>query len=170
MSYDPRPTTPRAPRPLVVVVEARTEHLAEFRELNLQWIDRHFEREAKDVETLSNPVEKIVAPGGQIFVAMHENDVVGVCAMAKLEGDGEYELIKMAVKENRRGLGAGRALMQAAESWCARQGAKRILIITNSALGPAMRLYETSGYEQIHAGPHPSYKRADRIFEKRLRS
>ena len=156
------------PRAFVVVVEALDEHLAAFRDLNLEWIDAHFMREAKDIEVLNDPVKWILEPGGQVFAALHDHLVVGVCAMMALPSSGEFELVKMAVRPDRRGLGAGRALMQAAEAWCLRQNAKRILIVTNSALTPAVRLYETSGYKLIHEGPHPSYQRADRIFEKRL--
>ena len=155
--------------PCVVVIEACAEHMPAFRDLNFQWIDEHFEREPKDVAMLKDPVRFIVEVGGQIFAALRDHDIVGVCAVIPI-GDCEYELVKMAVKTEARGLGAGRALMQAAEAWCARHGAKRIEIITNSVLEPAVRLYEKSGYALIHSGPHASYKRADRIFEKYLLS
>jgi GNAT superfamily N-acetyltransferase len=151
-----------------VIVEARPEHFDAFRDLNLEWIDAYFEREPNDLALLSDPSEAILARGGQIFVAFHDHEIVGVCAVMPCKAPGDYELTKMAVREKSRGLGAGRALMQAAETWCQHQAARRIVIITNSALHPAVRLYETSGYERIHSGPHPSYKRADLIFAKGL--
>lgn len=156
-------------RSFVIVVEARPEHFKAFRELNLQWIDEHFEREAKDIETLNDPKGTILDKGGQIFVAMHDHEAIGACAVVPWESDGEYELVKMGVHPKSRGLGAGRALMHAAEAWCAKRGSRRIVIVTNSVLTPAVRLYESFGYDLIHSGPHPSYKRADLIFEKRVK-
>lgn len=164
--------------PFVVVVEARPEHHPAFRDLNLQWIDAHFRREPKDVALLDDPQAEVLDRGGQIFVAIHDHDPIGVCAMIPFEGDGStpgdgssnpvYELIKMAVRPESRGLGAGRALMHAAETWAKRQRARRIVIVTNSSLAPAVRLYESHGYRTVHSGPHPSYERADLIFEKDL--
>lgn len=156
-------------RPKVVVVEASTpEHFAAFRDLNLQWIDKLFEREPKDMEVLCNPVEKIISPGGQVFVALHENEPVGVCAMMPTGTPNEFELIKMGVREDIRGLGIGRALIEGSEAWCRKMGAVRLIIITSSKLKPALRLYDSSGYKVIHSGPMECYKRADLLLEKLL--
>jgi GNAT superfamily N-acetyltransferase len=50
---------------------------------------------------------------GVIFFARLDEDIVGTCALLH-ESPGVYELSKMGVDENFRGLGAGRRLLDAA--------------------------------------------------------
>ena len=85
-----------------------------------------------------------------------------------LKKGNSYELAKMGVTELSRGLGAGQFLMDVAVEWAREQGAEKVFLITNSWLGPANSLYLKNGFVITHQGPHPDYKRADRIFEKVL--
>ena len=53
-----------------------------FRILNEAWIGRHFAIEDKDREVLDDPVGKILAKGGRIFMALTQGDApVGCVAM-----------------------------------------------------------------------------------------
>ena len=70
---------------------------------------------------------------------------VGTVAL-KHEGNGTYELTKMAVEPDHRGAGIGRKLMeQALETYRAVNG--RVLYLeTNTRLRPAIALYESVGF------------------------
>lgn len=68
--------------------------------------------EKKDVETLDDPQNSILAKGGKIFMAIENGKPVGCVAMIKM-ADGGYEVAKMTVEETYRGRGLGKKLLQA---------------------------------------------------------
>jgi ribosomal protein S18 acetylase RimI-like enzyme/Mn-dependent DtxR family transcriptional regulator len=138
---------------------------AHFYRLNEAWLRKYFYVEAIDHRVLSHPETEIIARGGEILFAMLGDEVVGTCALmpdTEDDADGVYELTKMAVDESRQGLGIGRALMEAAIDAFRRRGGRRLFLETNSKLIPAVRLYESMGFERqpsIKPGSH--YARAD---------
>ena len=151
----------------VEVVEFARQYLPDFKSLNYQWIDKYFKREKKDVEMVENAEREIIAPGGQIFFALLDSQVVGTGAAVKLSAT-EYEIAKMGVREEIRGQGIGKKILLAAEQWIRRQGGQRIVLLTNSILKPATTLYRHCGYKIIHEGSHPDYERCNLIFEKHI--
>lgn len=140
---------------------------AHFYRLNEAWLRKYFYVEEIDHRVLSNPETEILQPGGTILFAMLGDDVVGTCAlMPDADADdgagGVYELTKMAVDETRQGLGIGRALMEAAIDEFRRRGGRRLFLETNSKLIPAVRLYESMGFEhQPSIKPGSHYARAN---------
>ncbi|OIH98158.1 GNAT family N-acetyltransferase [Curtobacterium sp. MCBA15_001] len=133
-----------------------------FRTLNEAWITRFFALEDADRAILGDPVGRVVEPGGAVFVARLGDVVVGCVGIAP-EGDGVFELVKMAVADDHQGHGTGRRLIRAAIDRARELGARRVTLETNSALGSAVHLYETSGFrhlapEERHVSP---YARAD---------
>jgi ribosomal protein S18 acetylase RimI-like enzyme/DNA-binding MarR family transcriptional regulator len=142
-----------------------------FYRLNEAWLRKHFYLEEIDHRVLSDPETEILRPGGTILFAMLGEEVVGTCALmpepatAKTDGadaEGTYELTKMAVDESRQGLGIGRALMEAAIAEFHRRGGRRLFLETNSKLIPALRLYESMGFEhQASIKPDSHYARAN---------
>ena len=142
-----------------------------FYRLNEAWLRKYFYVEEIDHRVLSNPETEIVARGGTILFAMLGDEVVGTCALmpetngADADGadtQGTYELTKMAVDEQRQGLGIGRALLEAAIDEFKRLDGRRLFLETNSKLPPALRLYESMGFErQPSLKPDSHYARAD---------
>lgn len=132
-----------------------------FRDLNRAWIEKYFRIEKKDVEQTENP-EACVAEGGEVFFVVDpsNDEAVGTCAMYKI-GEGRFELAKMAVDPGYQGRGFGDLLMEKAEDWARSKGAREILILSNTVLEPAIRLYKKHGYQVVHLGPHPDYERAN---------
>ena len=137
-----------------------------FEKFNREWVEKYFEVEPIDELYFKNPKELIIDKGGEVFFVKHKGEYIGTCAM--LKKGNSYELAKMGVTESSRGLGAGQFLMDVAIEWAHEQGAEKVFLITNSQLGPANSLYLKNGFVITHQGPHPDYKRADRIFEKAL--
>ena len=132
-----------------------------FYRLNEAWLRKYFYVEEIDHRVLSNPEAEILQSGGAILFAMLGDEVVGTCALLH-ESDGVYELTKMAVDEQRQGLGIGRALMEAAIAEFRLRRGLRLFLETNSKLTPAVRLYESMGFEhQPSIKPDSHYDRAN---------
>lgn len=151
----------------VTVLPFDPVHREHFRRLNEQWLERYFRVEDVDREVLADPEGRIVASGGMVFFALYAGEVIGTCALLH-EGDGVYELTKMGVDENYRGLGAGRKLLDAAIAEYRRLGGTRLFLESNSRLGRALGMYERAGFVlQPATRPDSHYERADvyMVFE-----
>lgn len=147
----------------VIIDDLRTPADADaFRTLNEAWITRFFTLEDADRAILGDPAGRIIEPGGAVFIARLGEEVVGCVGIAP-EGEGVFELVKMAVSAEHQGHGTGRRLIRAAIDRARALGAQRITLETNSALASAVHLYETSGFRHLTTDErHPSpYVRAD---------
>ena len=149
----------------VHIVEFDPRWRGDFARLNVEWLRRWFVVEAFDEEVLGNPEAHILAGGGRILFALEgegeDARAVGTVAL-RHEGNGVYELTKMAVEPGRRGSGIGRALLDAAIALYRRLDGRQLYLESSSVLQPALRLYESAGF--VHhpaprAGSH--YARAD---------
>jgi putative acetyltransferase len=142
---------------------------AAFRRLNEEWIVRYFAMEPGDQEALADPRRTILEPGGRIFLAVRQGEIVGCCALKPM-GPGEYEVAKMAVTESQRGGGIGRNLLERAISEARAAGARRLYLETNWKLAAAVRLYESAGFRHLPpARIVPSvYTRANVFMELRI--
>ena len=133
-----------------------------FATLNIEWLEHWFVVEDYDREVLAHPEEYILANGGHILFAIDaEEYALGTVAL-KHEGDGVYELTKMAVSPEARGRGIGRLLMVAALDLYRTLDARELFLESSSLLGPALALYESVGFRHHpapRAGSH--YARAD---------
>jgi putative acetyltransferase len=121
---------------------------AVFRELNEAWIGQYFSIEAKDREVLGDPVAHILTPGGEIVIALLGDRIVGCCALLAM-GDGGFELGKMAVSEECRGRGIGKAMLAHAIGRARELGARRLYLETNTKLPNAIHLYESHGFSHL---------------------
>ena len=137
-----------------------------FRILNEQWIAKYFRMEEKDRETLCDPVGKILKHGGHIFLGELEGKAVATCALVAMKA-GEYEVAKMAVDEQYRGAGIGRALLKYTIARAGEIGAHRLYLETNNTLASAIHLYEVCGFSHLppeRVTPSP-YQRANVFME-----
>jgi putative acetyltransferase len=152
----------------IVIVPFRSELAADFRRLNLAWIERFFAVEEPDRKVLDDPERAIVKKGGMIFFALDENGaVVGTVAMVRT-GDARCELAKMAVAPTHQCRGIGELLGLACKEWAKNSGIRTVFLETNSRLANAIRLYERLGFRDA-ADPHPSdYSRADVFMEMNM--
>lgn len=106
--------------------------------------------EEEDFKALNHPRHKILEPGGAIFVALHEEEAVGVCALIKMaHGPYDYELAKMGVAPEMRGKGIGYQLGLAIINKARELGGKTLFLESNTVLGPAISLYRKLGFQKI---------------------
>jgi putative acetyltransferase len=143
----------------VTVVPYRREFRAAFERLNRDWIETFFVLEPADHEIFSDPEANILASGGEIFFVLEESQVQGTCAVLR-HGREDCEIAKMAVTPEARGRGYGDLLMEAAIRFARNVGAARIIIVSNTVLEPAIRLYEKHGFARV---PLPSDGRYRRV-------
>ncbi len=151
----------------VTVVPYREEFRAEFERLNREWIEQYFELEEADREVFRDPEAKILDPGGQIFFVTEGGQVLGTCALLR-HGAREFEIAKMAVSANARGRGLGDLLMTVAIRFAAESGADRIIIVSNTMLEPAIRLYRKHGFVRAPLSSDERYLRANIRLERKL--
>lgn len=144
------------------IVDFAPQWRADFARLNLEWLERWFAVEPIDREVLGDPETHLLAGGGRILFAIDRDDrAVGTVAL-KCEGDGVYELTKMAVDSAQRGGGIGRLLMLGVlDEFRALQG-RELFLESSTKLAPALKLYESVGFRHYPA-PRPGshYARAD---------
>jgi putative acetyltransferase len=153
----------------ITVVPYRSEFRAAFEELNRAWIEAHFELEDADRELFNDPEAKILAAGGQIFFILEGEEVRGTCAVIRY-GPEECEIAKMAVAPAARGRGFGDLLMETAIRFAGELGVSRIVILSNTVLEPAIRLYQKHGFVAVPLSSDGRYRRANIRMERQLRA
>jgi len=135
------------------IVDFASKYKADFARLNYEWIHKYFKVEDSDRKSLDHPQENIINPGGHIFMAELNGEVVGTCALIKMD-DKRYELAKMGVSPKAQGLGIGRLLGQAIIQKARELGAEVLYLESNTVLVPAINLYYKLGFKKVE--PHDS--------------
>ena len=144
----------------VRLVTWRPELRADFERLNRDWIERWFAVEEEDRKVFEDPAGRIVAPGGQIFFVLDEAGVRGTCAVIRHDAE-TFELAKMAVEPSAQGRGYGDRLVDAAIAFAREAGAGRLVLVSNTRLEPALKLYRKHGFRDVPLDPASGYSRAD---------
>ena len=153
------------PRP--VVVRYREEFRSAFERLNRDWIETYFVLEAADREILGDPRRTILDPGGQVFFVLEGGEVQGTCAVLRHSVD-ECEIAKMAVAPAARGRGYGDRLMEASLAFAREIDSRRVVIVSNTVLSPAIRLYRKHGFVEVPLASDGRYRRANIRLELEL--
>jgi DNA-binding MarR family transcriptional regulator/GNAT superfamily N-acetyltransferase len=150
----------------------RSQWREHFYRINAEWLRRHFVIEGIDQQVLSEPENRVIKPGGAIFFALLDGEVIGTCALL-CEAPGIYELSKMGTESGFRGFGAGRLLAEAAIAEFHRRKGKRLFLESSKKLTPALTLYESVGFvHQPAPRPGSHYQRADvyMVYQGKRRS
>jgi Transcriptional regulators len=152
----------------IKVIEYAPKYRSAFRSLNEEWISSYFEMEEADYKALNNPEEYILDKGGKIFVALYNDEPLGVCALIKID-DPEYdfEIAKMAVSPKAQGKNMGWLLGQTVINSAKENGASKLYLESNTILKAAINLYYKLGFQKIVGHPTP-YKRCNIQMELNL--
>jgi len=141
--------------------------LPRFAEMNLEWIAELHHVEASDRAMAADP-SRYVRDGNSVFSVHDGEDVIGVCAL-KQDGDGAWELTKMAVAAHARGRGIGAMLMEVVESYARdAMGLSEIYLLSSTKNAAAIRLYKRCGWEVFLDGGHSKYARCNIGMRKSL--
>jgi len=132
----------------IVIVPWEDRFAGDFKDISVAWLEEFDLLEPIDLEMLDNPHRDILEPGGQIFFALEGNTVLGTCGMQPVE-PGVFEVIKLGVRPEYRGRGAGKLLLEACLDWAKAQKARKVVLYSNSRLQSALRLYQRCGFIPI---------------------
>ena len=140
----------------------------DFIDLSVEWLEKYVRVESADEALLYHPHEAILDKGGMIFFANDSVKNVGTVTMMKLEDD-VYELAKLAVTEDCKGRHIGDHLMRAALDFAMKNHARKVILFTNSSLGPAIHLYHKYGFEDVPLVDN-EYEESDMKMELSIKS
>lgn len=149
---------------LLEIVAYEDRHAEKFASLNREWLDQFGLYEDADGKHLYAPRTYILEGGGEIFIAEKGGRVVGTCALVQVS-DTVFELAKLAVSEDARGEGLGRRLTQCALMRARDRNAARVVLLSSTKLGPALKLYESLGFEHQPLPCDQPYETADVYME-----
>lgn len=145
----------------VEVIPFERRYTADFKRLNVEWLQKHFRVEPIDEKVLSRPL-RILRDGGAIFLARYHGAIVGTCALLNA-GSERFELSKMAVTPGHQGLGIGRKLIEAVIGCYLERGGRQLFLESNRKLTPAITLYESAGF--VHSPrPEPSHYERSNVY------
>ena len=146
------------------IVENEARYLPEFVRLNEEWISRYFVIEEPDRALAADPM-KVIRDGGYILSLVDGDDVIGVLALFN-EGNGVYQLAKMAVAPAHQGRGYGRLLMEASLAKLRALKASKVYLDSNTVLDAAITLYRKHGFRTVPQGEQRAYSRANIRMER----
>ena len=153
----------------ITILPYAPEHAPIFDKLNRDWIEHYFAIEPFDDLVLRNPETMILEPGGEIWFAALDGDVIGTCALLTF-APGVFEFTKLGVDEKARGKGAARQLLRHCRDRATAKGAHTLKIFTSSKLAPANALYQSEGFIEQEMTPEQKqrYKRGDVMYDLAL--
>jgi ribosomal protein S18 acetylase RimI-like enzyme len=135
-----------------------------FKSLNLEWLEGYNLYEPSDLKYLDYPRQVIIEPGGDIFLALINDTVVGTVAILK-QDDHVAELAKLAVVPDFQGRGIGGRLVRASVERAREMGFQKIVLVSNTRLKTAVHLYESMGFIHAPVPENTIYETADVYME-----
>ena len=132
----------------IEIVEYEEGLAKHFHDLNKSWLEKYFAIEPIDEEMLGDPKKFYIDKGGYIFFARLNDAIVGTFALLKAS-DEVYELSKMAVDEKYQGRRIGNQLLDYCVQKAKESGMKKIILYSNTLLGPAIHLYRKFGFVEV---------------------
>ena len=131
----------------------------DFIRLNTAWIEKYFSLEQEDRELFAHLDERL-GQGAMIFFAVEDDTVLATGMVCPL-GEGRWEICKLATDEKRQGHGAGSAVFSACMNYAEKHGAEKLVILSNTALKPALHLYSKFGFSEVPVELTHGFSRVD---------
>lgn len=157
-------------REAVEILDYEPRYRADFKRLNVEWLERHFEVEPVDERILSDPQGQVLKRGGKILFARLDGEIVGTAALIPRE-EGTMELTKLAVTEKCQGRQVGKKLVLAAIERALSLDAQTLQLHTNPKLVAANQLFRQLGFAKVTPAPRKDlgYKRPSILMTLELK-
>jgi len=139
---------------MIHLIQYEEKYHEDFRRLNLEWLQKFDILESHDLHILDDPQQTVLDNGGCIYLAKYNDEIVGSAGLAN-EGNGVFELIKMAVTAAFQGRGISRLLIEKCLAAAKEKGAQKIILFSNSQLVTAIELYKKYGFKHVDATDAP---------------
>ena len=143
----------------IEIIPFDEKYSKDFYNLNVEWLKKYFYVEPYDEKVLSNPKEYVINPGGFIFFAKYENEIVGVVSL--INQKTFFELSKMAILPKYQGLKIGKLLMDYCIEFAKSKDWKSITLYSHRTLVPAINLYKKIGFIEVPLEENSHYERSD---------
>lgn len=150
----------------IEIIDFSDEYAEMIKTLNYEWLTKYFRVEEGDKLSLNNPKEHIIDKGGYIFYAKLNDKISGTASLLK-KTETVFELGKMAVMENVRGLGIGKLLLEHCLGFAKKKNISTLILYSNTQLKSAIHLYRKYGFLEIEL-EKGLYDRANIKMEKRF--
>ncbi len=131
-----------------------------FRDLNLEWLEHYFYVEPHDRDLLESCEEMIIDKGGYIFFYKNEERILGTFALIQLSPD-VFELGKMAVSADSRGMGIGQKMMEFCVSFSKKQTWSKLLLYSSTKLDNSIYIYKKFGFDEVPIEKDNPYTRSN---------
>jgi len=139
---------------MIKIIPYENIYHKDFKQLNLEWLDKYHLTESHDLMVLDDPEGTILQNGGYIWLAKDEDVIAGTAALIN-EGHGIYELAKMAVAPSYQGRGISKLLIETCIAKARETGGKKLLLYSNHQLLTALKLYEKYGFHNVEVKDSP---------------
>ena len=133
----------------VSIVPYKAQYAADFKRIGEEWIHEFMTLKEPDISILNDPETHIISPGGFIFMAEVNGEIVGTAALAK-KTDTRYELVKLGVSNKARGLGIGRLLTEHIIAEARKLGLNALYLESSQKLSIALGLYRKLGFKDLN--------------------
>jgi putative acetyltransferase len=150
----------------IQIINYEDRYAADFKRLNMEWLDKYQLAEGHDLEILDDPRGTVIDSGGIIFLVKAGEEIIGTAGLMK-EAEGVYELIKMAVADGWKGKGIGKMLMDKCLATARDWKIQKVTLFSNSQLKTAIDMYKKYGFQHISTENSP-YVTADVRMELEL--
>ena len=130
------------------LIDYTDQFAADFKRINLEWLDKYHLTEEPDLRILNDPKGTILDGGGVIYLARENGKIVGSAALIREHAD-IFELAKMTVIPESRGKGLSKLLMDKCLDKARELKAKKVVLFSNSQLTAALNLYTKYGFKHI---------------------
>lgn len=143
----------------IEIIPFEEKYAQYFYDLNADWLKKYFYIEPYDEKVLSNPKQYVIEPGGFIFFAKYNTEIVGVVSL--INQKTFFELSKMAVSPKYQGFKIGQQLMDFTINFAKEKGWDSITLYSHRSLKAAIQLYKKVGFKEIPVEKDSHYERAD---------
>lgn len=130
------------------IVPYNRKYKSDFTKLNYEWLEKYFELDKEDRRILKNPEKEIIKKGGEIFFALLNENVVGTCAVTKID-DTSFNITNICVTEKEKGRQIGKKLALTSIGYAVEKDAERITININNKLNTALNLFGSLGFKEV---------------------
>lgn len=146
------------------IIEYDWRYKNSFIQFNTDWIVDNFGcLEKEDIETFEK-IDEELKNGAMIYFAMEDDVPLATCMVKPMNGE-TWEICKLASNKRREHKGCGSAVFESAMQWAINHGAKKLFLLSNRKLKPAIHIYEKYGFKEIKLNDY-EYVRGDIAFER----
>lgn len=145
---------------IVEIIPYKKEYAINFKDLNIDWLEKYFVVEPHDSELLENCQENIIDKNGYIFFAAIDTKIVGCYSFIKSK-ENEFELGKMVVSPEYQGRKIGQKLLAHSIDFAKHKKWEKVILYSNTKLQNAIHLYKKFGFIEVPLEKNVPYLRSD---------